>query len=315
MRLDRLFAITILLLNRERMSARELADYFEVSVRTIYRDVDAINQAGIPLVSYAGHQGGIAILDCYKLDHQFLNKTDMATLLSTLRGVNTTFPSRDMDLLIEKLVSVFPRPQAGEGSSAMDEIIFDFVPWGLGLKKTALLKTVHQAVHEKRLLKIVYQRIGMDQTERIIEPISLVNKDAVWYVFAYCRLKEAYRTFRISRMECVQLMAEHFEDRGMTYQAYLDQQLKAEQGIVVTMRFAEQARQQVWENFDSDVLKVDEQGRLRAEMSVQKSEWLYAMILSYGEHAEVLAPDWLRDEIEERIGRMGDVYQRKEEPK
>ena len=310
MRLDRLFAITVMLLNRERVSARELADYFEVSIRTIYRDVEAINMAGIPLVSYPGHQGGFAILDSYKLDHQFLSRKDMVTLLGTLRGVNDAFQSREMDLLIEKLTSILPHAQAGELNSALDEIIFDVVPWGLPQNKLNGLQIVRQAVHEKRLLQFTYRNLNLELCRRTIEPISLVNKGAAWYVFAYCRLKEDFRIFRISRMEDVSLLPESFNERGVTYRAYLAQQPAREvQGFVdVTLHFDALVKNQGMENFDPQSITEDEQGGAMVCLHVDKSEWLYAIILSYGEHVEVVSPQWLREKIRQKIIAMQQLY-------
>ena len=310
MRLDRLFAITVMLLNRERVSARELADYFEVSVRTIYRDVEAINQAGIPLVSYAGHQGGFAILDSYKLNHQFLCRNDMVTLLGTLRGVNAAFQSREMDLVIEKFTSIMPQTQAGELSAALDEIIFDVVPWGLPQPKLSLLQTVRQAVHEKRLLQITYRNLELEECRRIIEPISLVNKGAAWYVFAFCRLKEDHRIFRISRMEEVTPLPQSFTDRGVRYETYLAEQPQRDdhEPVDVIIRFDERVKYQVMENFDPEGISPDGQGGVLVHMQAEKSEWLCAIILSYGEHAEVLSPEWMRVELQQRISSMQQLY-------
>jgi predicted DNA-binding transcriptional regulator YafY len=97
MRIDRMLAITVMLLNRDRITARELADKFEVSVRTIYRDMDAINLAGIPIVSFAGNDGGFGIMENYRIDSQALTLNDMFTILSAFKGVTTSLDDVELE--------------------------------------------------------------------------------------------------------------------------------------------------------------------------------------------------------------------------
>ena len=108
MRLDRLLAITVLLLNRDRISARELARRFEVTVRTIYRDVEALCLAGIPVVSFQGNNGGFGLVENYRWDRQLLNMNDMVSMLTALKGVNETLGDDELDNAIEKVTSLVP---------------------------------------------------------------------------------------------------------------------------------------------------------------------------------------------------------------
>ncbi len=103
MRIDRMLAITVMLLNRDRISARELAERFEVSVRTVYRDIDAINMAGIPVISYPGNEGGFGIMENFRLDRQLLTLNDMLTILAALKGIDTGLIHKEVGSAIENL--------------------------------------------------------------------------------------------------------------------------------------------------------------------------------------------------------------------
>lgn len=130
-----MLTITIMLLNRERISAKELADKFEISVRTVYRDIEAINLAGIPIISYSGNNGGFGIMENYKIDRQLLTLNDMTAILSALKGVNTTLEDRELDSAIEKIKSLLPRDRAFEMDQRSEQIIFDILPWGPGSRQ------------------------------------------------------------------------------------------------------------------------------------------------------------------------------------
>ena len=123
MKIERLLAMTIMLLNRKKMTAKDLADYFEVSVRTIYRDVETLNQSNIPIVSYQGYDGGFCIPDHYKLSRQLLTFSDMLSILTTLKGVNQTLKNKD-DI------------QAVVDSKGMDKMIDE----ATGFTKDAVIK-------------------------------------------------------------------------------------------------------------------------------------------------------------------------------
>ena len=128
MRIDRLLAITVLLLNRDRIRARELAEKFDVSVRTIYRDLEAIDQAGIPITSFSGNRGGYGIIDTFRIDRQYLTFDDIVSLVSTLRGVNSTLENRELDLALEKIINLVPACKTGEFKRISEQIVVDLIP-------------------------------------------------------------------------------------------------------------------------------------------------------------------------------------------
>ena len=144
MKVDRLLAIVITLLNKKRVTAKDLADHFEVSVRTIQRDVEAINMAGIPIVSYRGQFGGYGILDNYRIDKNFLSDSEHKLLLSALEGINKAYEDKELKNIIEKLTSI----KSVNTSIKDNKIIMDFSPWGFSKSLKAKVDIVRKAVDD-----------------------------------------------------------------------------------------------------------------------------------------------------------------------
>lgn len=131
MKIDRLLSIVVMMLTRDRIPAAELARRFEVSVRTIYRDVDAINLAGIPIVSFQGNSGGLGIHESYKLDRQVLTLSDMVSILSALRSISAAFESTELESALDKVQSLVPKEKRTEVDELQDQIVVDILPWGI----------------------------------------------------------------------------------------------------------------------------------------------------------------------------------------
>jgi predicted DNA-binding transcriptional regulator YafY len=130
MRIDRMLAITVMLLNRDRINARELAEKFEVSVRTVYRDIDAINMAGIPVISFPGNEGGFGIMEHFRLDRQLLTLNDMLTILTALKGIDTGLIHKEVESAIEKITNLVPKEKADQAEQFFNQMVIDVVPYG-----------------------------------------------------------------------------------------------------------------------------------------------------------------------------------------
>ena len=170
MKLDRLVSILVLLLRRDRIPARELAEMFGVSVRTILRDVDAINLAGIPIVTYQGMGGGIGIAEGYRIDRSLLTADDLAALLASLKGVASSIPDSRHTVLLEKLQNTIPPSQLEALQTRTNQLVIDLSPWGgLGSIKELLVE-IRKAISARQLIQFGYADSGGKQTERQVEP-------------------------------------------------------------------------------------------------------------------------------------------------
>lgn len=300
MRLDRLLAITLMLLNRDRISAGDLAEHFEVSVRTIYRDVEAINLAGIPIISYAGHGGGFGIMENYKIDRQMFSLKDMLAMLTALKGINLTLRDRDLDLTIEKISSLIPREKKEQLVRQYEQLVIDIMPWGQGEKQKKRLTTIHASIKESRLLKFHYRNAKGEKLLRTVEPMTLLFKPYTWYLFAYCRSRRDFRFFRLTRMNDLSILPETFTRRPKTYEDTFLKETGKVKTVDLLLQFAPKARPMVEDYFEEEWISIQKDGSALVKISVPEDEWVYAMILSYGENVKVLKPDHIRKIIRER---------------
>ncbi|MBN2617501.1 MAG: HTH domain-containing protein [Spirochaetales bacterium] len=150
MKIDRLLAITILLLSREKVTAKELSKRFEVTTRTIYRDIDAINMAGIPIISFPGKDGGFGIIDGFKLDRQIFTIKDMISILSPLEGVNKALKSESITQVIDKIHSLIPGNRKDEVSTSLSRMIVDIHPWGMSQDWKKQFITIQNSIENNR---------------------------------------------------------------------------------------------------------------------------------------------------------------------
>ncbi|QNK57793.1 YafY family protein [Paenibacillus sp. PAMC21692] len=293
MKLERLMTITILLLNRKRIQAQELADQLEVSLRTIYRDLDSLGQAGIPIVSYTGMEGGYEIMDSFRLDRQLLSFDELTALSAALRGLESTraYDRSNMDRLLGKvgaMVAQAEQGRAGEG----DRIQIDFTPWKNSEEDQSRYDTLRQAVNDRKLLTFKYTSRKGEEQERVVEPMALVLKTYSWYLHGYCRLRGDYRIFKLSRIRELHVQADTFVRRAESLAQLNDRWAAPErrEGIPVTLQFQASATVSVMDRFDEQDIERLPDGRLIVRTTYPNENWLIGMVLHYRTDAMVLEP-------------------------
>jgi predicted DNA-binding transcriptional regulator YafY len=311
MRIDRMLAITIMLLNRGRISARELAEKFEVSVRTVYRDIDAINMAGIPVISYPGNEGGFGIMENYKLDRQLLTLNDMLTILTALKGIDTGLIHKEVESAIEKIQSLVPKEKAGQAEQFFNQMAIDVAPYGLSKRYRERLDLFRKAITNNLPVQIKYLNAKGDMQERVIEPMTLIMKGYTWYLFAFCRNRDDYRIFKISRIKEASILDQPFRRRAASYKDYFTDG-DALPATPITLKFSHRARVKVEDYFDEESIERLENGDMIVKVSYPEDEWVYSFILSYGEHVEVLDPPHLKEIIKEKARQILRLYNSRE---
>lgn len=307
MRIDRMLAMTVLLLGRSRITAREMAERFEVSVRTIYRDIEAMSVAGIPIVAYPGGGGGYGLIEEYTIDRQLMSFDGMLSILAALRGIHDTLDDNALGTAIEKLEALVPRDRKTEVEQRLKQFVVDLSPWGMPASHKERLRTAQRALVQARVLSFEYQGAAAEPTRRSVEPATLVFKGHSWYLYAYCRLREDFRLFRISRMRAVRIEAEQFVRRPESYEES-EVDMTARPSTRFVLRFAPVVRSLVEDAFDPADLDLQADGSLIATFDVPEDEWVYAMILSYGECVEVIEPSHARGSMARRARKILDLY-------
>lgn len=298
MKLDRLISIVVLLLRKDRVQARELAELFGVSVRTILRDVDAINLAGIPIVTYQGMNGGIGIAEGYRLDRSVLSSDDLASLISLLRGVPGVLSGEKSTVLINKLQSVLTNSQLQDLSSKANQLVLDPTPWGGHRRLKESITLIRGAIETRDMLEFEYYDFNIKTTTRQVEPYSLILKGQHWYLYAWCALRADFRMFKVLRIRGLERLNRHFvpRDAHLEENPWEREWQSNEKMIHVTLLFERGMEKIVFEWFDQEGVETED-GKVLMRLNLPENNWLNGFILSFGNMVEVLEPHSLRDVI------------------
>jgi predicted DNA-binding transcriptional regulator YafY len=310
LKLERLLAIIMMLLNRKQMNAKELADYFEVSQRTIYRDIDAINQAGIPIVSYMGAEGGFGILEGYKLKENFFDDSEINSLIAVLKNLNNTVNNKKISLTMEKLETLKADKKADHSNDNAIRINIDYNNWNSNNKDKEKLKSINKAIYEKRIICFNYINVKGEDTHRIVEPLSLLLKDFSWYLQGYCRSKEDYRLFKVRRMRMVKVTEDYFTRNAPPLEAldYSEEWYKDKTVIDTILKFKVEAKTRVIDSFSEDQIHFLEDNTIEVHFKAPKDNWLVELILGFGSQVEVIEPPELRSLILLRATEICNLY-------
>lgn len=308
MKIDRLVSIILLLLNQGRIGARELAERFEVSPRTIYRDIDAINMAGIPVRSITGVGGGFEIMPEYKLDKKVFSAADLSALLMGLSSLSNIVRGDELVHALAKIKSFIPADRAKDIELRADQIRIDLSPWMSSPEIPSYLETIQAALQENRLLTFDYIAHHGNKTARTVEPYQLVWKSSHWYFQGYCHQRNDYRLFRLSRISNLRLREETFAPRA--YQKpTLDfaDTWKAIQ-IKIKLRIHKSVMDRVldfcaYENFSPDG---DE--HYIVSFPFLENDYYYDILIGFGPRCECLEPAPVRAEMKRRIHDMAAQY-------
>ncbi|WP_430884224.1 helix-turn-helix transcriptional regulator [Fusibacter sp. JL216-2] len=310
MRLERLLAIVMYLLNRKRATAKELARHFEVSVRTIQRDVDALSAAGFPVFAWQGRQGGYELLDTFKMDRNFLTSQELEILRTLLRGIESTYTDENIRRLISKFEYMdHVRPKAWDKiESGIVQI--DLSGWGGQEALSDKLSLLRSATEQKRIIGFSYANVKGEITRRSVEPIKLILKSNQWYLFGYCLVREDYRVFKIGRITDLKVLdtvyeRQHERDIPNLNDTY---EIDTRPQIKLILRFHPSALGQASDFFGFELIRKDSQGFYIVEVTYPEDEWVYGMILSFGDKVEVLEPDHIGKIIKAKAEKIISTY-------
>ena len=301
MQINRLIEITVILLNKNIVTAKELAEKFQVSTRTIYRDIEVLSSSGIPVYMSKGKGGGISLLEGYSINKTILSDSDKQSLIVALKTLQSIkYP--EVSSVIDKISFMFNK---GELENWVE---IDFSRWGSNFNEGDKFTYIKNAILNNKLIKFAYVNSIANESKRIIEPMKLIYKGQAWYLYGYCRLKEDLRMFRISRIKDLELLNEGFIRREIDKIEVNNAQQENINLIKLKLLFNKEALYRILDEFDSK--DVVDKGNYTYEVSMElpESEWIYGYILSFGCNVEVLEPAYIRDVIASRLEKMIKIY-------
>lgn len=297
MRESRLFRIVYYLLQNGKATAPELAQKFEVSIRTIYRDIDSISSAGIPIYATQGKGGGISILNDYTLDKSLFSEQEQELMLTALQGMVATTEKNSNELLI-KLSGLFQ-------INSTNWIEVDFSDWAHRTPQQDTFNIIKEAIFQKRVISFCYFSGKGNKEKRNVRPIRLVFKSKSWYLYSFCLLRNDYRFFKLTRIKELEMLSETFtQDFTPTK---IEKQIQVENTVAVKLKFDRQAAFRVYDEF-TDSITEDSQGNLYVQIDLPDNEVLYSYVMSFSDSVEIIEPQSIREQMKKRLKKMQEKY-------
>ena len=293
---SRLFKIVYHLLDKGQATAPELAEKFEVSVRTIYRDIDALSEAGIPIYAEAGRNGGIHLMNDFVLDKAVLSEEEKQEILTALQSINFT-KNVSSSQTLQKLSAIF-------NLSSENWLEVDFSRWGnkgIENEKFELLKSA--VVHQK-CVKITYANSYGTISERIVQPLKMSYKSMSWYLKAYCTEKQDYRIFKLTRIIDLEVLADSFRKSSFPE---LDEALGQTYNTII-LGFPQNMSYRVYDEFDKTQVTRQENGDLIVSADMPEDEWLIGYLLSFGTQVDIIEPAYLKEIVAEQAKKIYEKY-------
>lgn len=287
---NRLFEIVYILMQKKKVTAKELANRFEVSTRTIYRDIEILSRANIPIYMSKGKDGGIGLLEEYVLNKTILSEEEQNQILFALQSLDKMNGQNEKDIL-KKMSIIFNK-------KIDDWIKIDFSNWSKDNAQEERFEIIKSAILNKQLIEFTYYNSNGESSKRIVEPLQIWFKDKAWYLISYCRLKEDYRIFKIARIKESKILEEHFERELPKEKDEKGYQLKS---IELEIEIGKEMAYRVYDEFEDEEITKKENGNFIVKVKYPENEWVYGYILSFGEYAKVLSPNYAKAIIKDKL--------------
>lgn len=299
MKNDRLFQLLYLLLERGMMSAPELSRELEVSVRTIYRDVEALSMSGVPIYATAGKRGGISLLPGYTFDKTLLSDEEQNQLLFALQSVQSV--DQNLEALLHKLGTAFQK-------RTQNWIEVDFSRWGMQKTDTARFDQLKAAILGRQVLHLCYCGASGEITKREIYPVKLIYKDKHWYLQAFCQKAGGFRLFKVGRMLEVSPTGEIAPDDGVKEIPPIESESTHVPTVHLKLCFAERLAFRVYDEFDHSSVSPQADGSLFVKVDFPMDSWVVGYLFSFGQEVSILEPVWLREKLSDYAQKISDHH-------
>lgn len=293
---NRLFRILYYILEKEKVTANELADKFEVSVRTIYRDIDSISSVGVPIFTTQGKGGGIKIDNEFILNKSLFDTNEKEQIIAALQGLEKTNEAYKSEL-ITKLSALFKIKNS-------NWIEIDFTSWGSNNTYQDLFNALKSAIINKNIISFSYISSKAEKMNREVKPIRLLFKEQDWYLYAFCLLRNDFRYFKLSRIRDLEVLAINYEDNFENI--VLKREIKYENTVNIKLKFNKSVAFRVYDEFKAIV--EDKKGNLYVEMKIPNNYKLYNYIFSFGANVEILEPKEIRNQFKNIIDKLAEKY-------
>jgi predicted DNA-binding transcriptional regulator YafY len=296
--MQRQFEILYFLLSKGKTAAKELALHFGVSTRTIYRDIDSLNLAGVPVYAERGKGGGIGLLPNYVVDKSLFSEHEQSEILASLHGLST-IKTDGTESVLQKLSAIFNK-------TPVNWLDVDFSGWGHENDYFNVLKT---AILERRVVAFDYYNSSGEKNSRLAQPVQLWFKSASWYLKAFCLASKKMRLFKLARIKNLSLTDKYFSPHnGLDVMEDLRQGKVSEGDISFKFRIAPEMAYRIFDTFSESMIEKQPDGSFIVNVVWAEDAWVYGFILSFGNFIEVLEPKRVRDIIKKEAEKISEKY-------
>lgn len=301
MKLERMIAIIMLLLQREKMGGKELAELFEVSLRTIYRDIETINQAGIPIVTSSGVGGGIGIMNEYKIEKGFFTIKDISTMLMGLGFISNTLSGEETTATLAKVKSFIPEDKQHEITLKANQISFDLSAWLGSNDLQTKVEVIRTALEHCSILSFMYLSAKGDKVMRTLEPHRLLLKENHWYVQGYCLIRQQFRVFKLSRISELERTEDRFIMREIppAFSEFTDTMSRKMQKI--KLQFDHSILDRMLDYCGEENIIPLGNGKFYAYFDFIEDDYGYGILMSFGDKCQCIEPEHVRNEMKRRL--------------
>jgi len=287
LKIDRLVSMIFLLMKKKKISARELSDYFDCSVRTIYRDIETLENAGVPIVSHQGIDGGFELVEGYRIEKPFLSSQEASTILGILEGLKHVIDDVELENIATKM----------EGAdAAFSNIQFEMKGWGMSKDFKEKINVINSAISNRSPLEIDYYSSYLEFTQRIIHPLKIIIKGSSWYLYAFCTLKDDYRLFKIPRIKNLSVLEQTFND-GKYLKTPLFDLNWGNPAEEIVLKFDTRIYSSFKDFFlEENIIEYNEKYFI-VKVHFPYDQWVLSLVLSYGDMVEVIKPERLKKDL------------------
>jgi predicted DNA-binding transcriptional regulator YafY len=309
MKIERLIAIIMLLLERDVVPTSELAEKLEVSRRTIFRDIDTLNIAGMPIMVTRGSTGGVSLMKSYKVDKKLFTPKDVQSLITSLQSYNQLLGDNEIYNTLTKLQSMTEKNDLLKQNISNQNFSIDLEPNQGNRSLRIFLKVIEAAMNDKRYLLFNYTDKSGDETSRKVEPYKVVFKESSWYLQAFSIERNDYRIFKLARMSDVQLSEETFTPRDFVPLPMDGSNWMSKDIVTVIIRIDKPLKDKIIERFGEEYIIARNENNYIAKYPIADNEDGYNVLLKFGRKCEIIEPLSVRQNFKKYLMKIMEIYE------
>ena len=307
MQIDQLFEFVYILIDKKRVTAKEMAERFGVSIRTIYRWLEALSLSGVPVYSMKGRGGGIAISEKFAMDNTVLSEDERLAIVSSVKALESLSGKRG--------AAITPERKAADKLSRLvtsdtDWLEVDFAPWSPeGAEVRNLFGILRDSILKKRQISFDYFTGDGRSEKRVVHPWKLVFRGQSWYLLGWCTSRKAERFFKLTRMRNLVMTSKNASvSRNIVTSRSAQIPEYSAPLIKIKAKVTQEKISYLMDSFICTEIKPQKNGFVNVTFTAPDSSWLCEILLSFGAQIKIVSPAKLKNKIVEMAGKISDLY-------